>query len=234
MAPHRRDCSNCKPGKRVLEIGCGWGGFAEFAARAHGCQRHRHHAVARATCLRAQRGWQRRGCRDSVDMRLQDYRDVSGQFDRIASIEMFEAVGEEHWPTYFAMRARAAEAGGIAVLQIITIDDDVSRAIAAAPISSSATFFPAACCPRPTALQDVATRPGLGFETARTFANSYARNAAPLARSASTRAGRPSRRSASTNASSACGTIISPLAKAAFAPAQSMWGNFALKRVLNA
>ena len=106
----------------VLEIGCGWGGFAEYAASTVGCK------MTCITISQAQHDYavqriERVGLSDLVEIHLQDYRDVQGQFDRIASIEMFEAVGEAYWPTYFGTVKERLKAGGRAVLQIITIDD---------------------------------------------------------------------------------------------------------------
>ena len=117
------DMLGLEPGMRVLEIGCGWGGFAEIAARDHGCQvlcltlSHEQHDYARARVAAA-------GLADPVEIRLQDYRDVSGTFDRIASIEMVEAVGEENWPTYFDVLRDRLAPGGAAGVQVITIADD--------------------------------------------------------------------------------------------------------------
>lgn len=104
----------------VLEIGCGWGGFAEFAARETGC---------RITCLtlsKEQAAFAREriaaaGLADRVEIRLEDYRDCAGQFDKIVSIEMFEAVGEENWPVYFDALRSLLKPGGRAMLQVITI-----------------------------------------------------------------------------------------------------------------
>ena len=123
MAKYRSiaEMLDLKPEHRVLEIGCGWGGFAEFAAKEYGCHitgltlSERQLEFARDRVDRAGVGTQ-------VDLRLQDYRDVGGTFDRIASIEMFEAVGEKYWPTYFNTVRERLNEGGVAALQIITID----------------------------------------------------------------------------------------------------------------
>jgi cyclopropane-fatty-acyl-phospholipid synthase len=104
----------------VLEIGCGWGGFAEFAARETGC---------RITCLTLSREQAKfaseriaaAGLAERVEIRLEDYRDCAGRFDKIVSIEMFEAVGEENWPTYFNALRTLLKPGGRAMLQVITI-----------------------------------------------------------------------------------------------------------------
>jgi cyclopropane-fatty-acyl-phospholipid synthase len=112
-----------QPGHSVLEIGCGWGGFAEYAAEL-GAQ------VTAVTISRdqfdyTQRRMAARGLSDRVDVRLCDYRDLEGRYDRVVSIEMFEAVGEAYWPTYFAKVRDSLEPGGRAGLQVITIRDDL-------------------------------------------------------------------------------------------------------------
>jgi cyclopropane-fatty-acyl-phospholipid synthase len=106
----------------VLEIGCGWGGFAEYAARTRGCR------VTGITISRAQLDFARSriakaGLDPLVDLRFQDYRDVSGRFDRVVSIEMVEAVGERWWPAYFAKVRDCLVPGGSACIQAITIDE---------------------------------------------------------------------------------------------------------------
>ncbi len=109
-----------RPGERLLEIGCGWGGFAEYAAS-------RGFHVTGVTLSREQLDYARQriaaaGLADRVDLRLQDYRDLEGQFDHVVSIEMFEAVGEAYWPDFFATLQRCMRPGGRASLQVITLD----------------------------------------------------------------------------------------------------------------
>lgn len=112
------------PSSRLLEIGCGWGGFAEHAAIQRG---------AHVTCLTispAQKAYAeermfRQGLNERVEIRLEDYRDHEGRYDGVASIEMFEAVGEAYWPSYFAKVFSSLKDGARAALQIITIDDDL-------------------------------------------------------------------------------------------------------------
>ena len=108
----------------MLEIGCGWGGFAEFAAGEVGAK------VTGITISPAQYEFAKQrmfeqGLAERADIRLIDYRDVEGQFDRVASIEMFEAVGEEYWPAYFGKIRDVLSPGGRAGLQIITIRDEL-------------------------------------------------------------------------------------------------------------
>jgi cyclopropane-fatty-acyl-phospholipid synthase len=113
-----------RPGDHVLEIGCGWGGFAEVAAREFGARvtgltiSDEQLAFARARMEKA-------GLSHLVEIRHQDYRDVEGPFDKVASIEMFEAVGEKYWPVYFSKIAEVLKPGGKAALQIITIRGDL-------------------------------------------------------------------------------------------------------------
>ena len=141
-----------QPGMRVLEIGCGWGGFAEIAARDYGCHvvgvtlspSQLDYATARIAAA---------GLADRVEFRLQDYRDTTGTFDRIASIEMFEAVGQQYWPAYFdALRDRLAP-GGLAGLQIITISDALFDDYQSHADFIQRHIFPGGMLPSPGQLQ---------------------------------------------------------------------------------
>ncbi len=113
-----------RPDQHVLEIGCGWGGFAQYAAETVGAR------VTGVTISPAQRDYavermERLGLADRVDIRLMDYRDIEGQFDSVVSIEMFEAVGESYWHAYFTKLHDVLKQGGKAGLQIITIADEM-------------------------------------------------------------------------------------------------------------
>jgi cyclopropane-fatty-acyl-phospholipid synthase len=124
IAKYRRivDRLQIGPDHRVLEIGCGWGGFAEFAARETGAfvtaitisQEQYDYAVERIA---------RAGLQDRVDIQLRDYRDVTGQYDRVVSIEMLEAVGESYWPDYFHIVNQSLAPQGRAMVQVITVPD---------------------------------------------------------------------------------------------------------------
>jgi len=112
---------NAQPNDHIAEIGCGWGGFAEQAAKDH---QLRVHGV---TLSKAQLRWakdriEQGGLQDQVHLSLTDYRDLNHRYDGIVSIEMFEAVGEAHWDTYFETLNRILRPGGNAVLQVISID----------------------------------------------------------------------------------------------------------------
>jgi cyclopropane-fatty-acyl-phospholipid synthase len=114
------------------------------------------------------------GLQNQVDLRLQDYRDTGGVFDRIVSIEMIEAVGPEYWPVYFsALRDRLA-VGGHIILQAITIEDSRFESYMKTPDFIQRYIFPGGALPCPSALQNEARRAGLRLETIETFGNSYA------------------------------------------------------------
>jgi len=111
-----------KPDDSVLEIGCGWGGFAEFAAMERGIK------VTGLTISREQQEFAQRrvfeaGLAERVDIQLRDYRDERGVYDGVASIEMIEAVGEKYWPTYFRTLYNSLRPGGVAAVQAITISN---------------------------------------------------------------------------------------------------------------
>jgi cyclopropane-fatty-acyl-phospholipid synthase len=112
-----------KPGEHILEIGCGWGGFAERAARTRGVQ-VTGITLSEAQLAFAEARMQRAGLDHLVKLKLIDYRDIQAQFDHIVSIEMFEAVGEQYWPTYFAKVQECLKPGASAVVQAITIAED--------------------------------------------------------------------------------------------------------------
>lgn len=109
-----------EPGAHILEIGCGWGGFAELAARSG--YRVTGITLSQEQLDYAQQRIIRAGLQDRVELKLCDYRDLRGQFDHVVSIEMFEAVGEQWWPMFFRSVFSCLRPGGRAALQVITID----------------------------------------------------------------------------------------------------------------
>ena len=165
------------PDDRVLEIGCGWGGFCSWAAREIGCK------VTAVTISRAQhdfaaRRLQAEGLAERVDLRLQDYRDITGRFDRIVSIEMLEAVGAQYWPRYFAtLRARLAP-GGRAALQVITIDDALYEDYRKDVDFIQSYIFPGGLLPSPERLRDQVRRAGLAWQSDHSLGVHYARTLA--------------------------------------------------------
>lgn len=161
-------------GHSVLEIGCGWGGFAEFAAARVGAQ------VTGITISQAQYDFARKrlfeqGLAERADIRLIDYRDVEGRFDRIASIEMFEAVGQEYWPTYFARVRDLLAAGGRAGLQIITIQDGLFDEYARATDFIQKYIFPGGMLPSEARLRQEIAKAGLAWQQVSRFGQDYAR-----------------------------------------------------------
>jgi cyclopropane-fatty-acyl-phospholipid synthase len=164
-------------GDRVLEIGCGWGGFAEFVAREIGCR------VTGLTISREQHDFAteriaKAGLSDKVEIKLQDYRDENGKYDRIASIEMFEAVGEKYWPVFFGKVKDCIRAGGTAGMQIITINEAAYGLYRKRPDFIQRYVFPGGMLPTPAILKSLGAEQGLSFLRERVFAQDYARTLA--------------------------------------------------------
>lgn len=170
-----------QPGEHVLEIGCGWGGFAEVAVKEFGARvtgltiSDEQHAFATERM-------KREGIADRVDIRLQDYRDVTGPFDKVASIEMFEAVGEKYWPAYFAKISEVLKPGGRAGLQIITIRDDLFTRYRSRVDFIQQYVFPGGMLPSLTRLDEETARAGLRREGVDQFGVSYAETLAEWGR----------------------------------------------------
>ena len=161
---------HAEPGQSVLEIGCGWGGFAEIAVQ-EGLQ------VTGLTLSPAQLEWARKRVPEA-DLRLQDYRDTSERFDHIVSIEMFEAVGERWWPTYFRTIARALKPGGRAVIQSITIRDDLFAEYRKGTDFIQQYVFPGGMLPSRSAFRAAAAKQGLTVHGEYAFGKDYARTLA--------------------------------------------------------
>ncbi len=166
------DQMGVKPGDHVLEIGCGWGGFAEYAAKERGLK------VTGLTISQEQFNYARQriekaGLSDRVEFKLQDYRDERGQYDGIASIEMFEAVGEKYWPIYFETVHARLKAGANATLQIITVGDDRFDAYRNDVDFIQKYIFPGGMLPSPSALKEQAAKAGLTVRKSIEFGESY-------------------------------------------------------------
>ncbi|WP_424986284.1 class I SAM-dependent methyltransferase [Microbulbifer sp. S227A] len=116
------DQMQARPGDHILEIGCGWGGFAEYAARERG-MRVTGLTISEEQLKFARERINRAGLGERVTFKMQDYRDETGTYDGIASIEMFEAVGEKYWPVFFQSLRDRLKPGRNATLQIITVAD---------------------------------------------------------------------------------------------------------------
>ncbi len=157
----------------VLEIGCGWGGFAEFAAREIGCK-VTGITISKEQLAFAQKRIADAGLSDRVTLRFQDYRDVDETFDAVVSIEMFEAVGESYWPAYFSKIRDALKPGGRAALQIITIKDEYFASYRLKPDFIQRYIFPGGMLPSPAALLDQVKEAGLKWVDNVNFGLDYA------------------------------------------------------------
>lgn len=166
------DQMGAKPGDHVLEIGCGWGGFAEYAAKERGLE---------VTCLTiseeqfkyAKERIEKAGLSDRVNFKLQDYRDETGVYDGIVSIEMFEAVGEKYWPVYFNAVRDRLKPGANATLQVITIEDSRFDAYRKGVDFIQKYIFPGGMLPSPSALRQEVENAGLKFVRSIEFGESY-------------------------------------------------------------
>jgi cyclopropane-fatty-acyl-phospholipid synthase len=166
-----------RPGQKVLEIGCGWGGFAEFAAKTFNAK------VVGLTISKEQRDFaqkriQAAGLSDKVEIKLQDYRDERDRYDRIASIEMIEAVGEEFWPKYFSQVRDRLLPGGLAGIQAITIQDSMFQSYRREVDFIQRYVFPGGMLPSPQVLKAFGERFGVPVIRERIFGQDYAKTLA--------------------------------------------------------
>ncbi|MBA4382495.1 MAG: SAM-dependent methyltransferase [Sideroxydans sp.] len=165
---------NVAKGAHILEIGCGWGGFAETAIReaqatVHGLTlstEQLHYAQQRLANL---------GMATQADLRLMDYRDSDGRYDAIASIEMFEAVGEAYWPSYFECIARNLKQGGRACVQTIVISDELFARYRTGTDFIQQYIFPGGMLPSPSVFREHAQKQGLRVLDEFSFGLDYAR-----------------------------------------------------------
>ncbi|WP_079253861.1 SAM-dependent methyltransferase [Endozoicomonas arenosclerae] len=160
-----------RPEDSVLEIGCGWGGFAR-ALKQEGGQNYSGVTLSTE---------QLQFARDSLEgssgfnFELKDYRDIKGQYDRIVSIEMLEAVGESHWPVYFQKVFDVLKPGGTAVIQVITIDEERFRRYRKEADFIQSYIFPGGMLPTDQIIHEQCQHAGLDVEDAFSFGRDYAR-----------------------------------------------------------
>ena len=166
------DQMGAKPGDHVLEIGCGWGGFAEYAAKERGL-RVTGLTISKEQFNYASQRIANAGLSAMVDFKLQDYRDERGTYDGIASIEMFEAVGQKYWPVYFDTVRERLKPGGNATLQIITVADRRWEAYRKGVDFIQKHIFPGGMLPSPMALRRQIEQAGLGIVRSVEFGKSY-------------------------------------------------------------
>ena len=155
-------------GPRVLEIGCGWGGFAEAAAEAG-------REVTAITVSPAQQAYAAARLGDRADVKLCDYRDVRGQYDSIVSIEMIEAVGERYWPTYFGVLRNRLAAGGVAAIQAIVVEDEHFPVYRSRSDFIRRHIFPGGMLLSPGEIEQAAEAAGLKVRNMFRFGADYAR-----------------------------------------------------------
>lgn len=162
-----------KGGEHVLEIGCGWGAMAEHLISAHDCE------VTGLTLSSEQRDFAVKrlyaaGAKERGQIRLQDYRDENAQYDRIVSIEMFEAVGEAYWPLFFSRLSSCLKPGGVAVLQSISIAKSQFETYRRNPDFIQRYIFPGGMLPTIGIIRRHAAAAGLRLRSLETFGQSYA------------------------------------------------------------
>jgi cyclopropane-fatty-acyl-phospholipid synthase len=163
-----------RPGQSVLEIGCGWGGFAEYAAKTYGVSltgltiSKEQHDYAKRRMLEA-------GLNERVTIKMQDYRDETGVYDRIASIEMIEAVGEQFWPGFFRQMSDRLNPGGIAGIQAITIQERFFANYRREIDYIRRYVFPGGMLPSPTILKSLGAHFGIPLVREKVFGDDYAR-----------------------------------------------------------
>ncbi|MBD3821059.1 MAG: class I SAM-dependent methyltransferase [Thiotrichales bacterium] len=167
------DKLDSRPGEHILEIGCGWGGFAELAAKQ---QRN----VTGITLSKAQHDYAcerlaNAGLSQQAMIRLIDYRHMQGQFNHIVSIEMFEAVGKEYWQAYFTQLNKLLKPGGRAALQIITIDEAYADSYQNSVDFIQAYIFPGGLLPSPTQIRTLAENHDLDLIDEFSFGQDYAK-----------------------------------------------------------
>ena len=165
--------ANLEKRSKVLEIGCGWGGFAEFAAKNY------NSLVTAITISKEQfeftkKRIEKNGLNKSIDVKLIDYRKIKGSFDRIISIEMIEAVGEKYWPIYFNQIRKLLKPNGNAAIQVITIDDKYFDDYKKFPDFIQKYIFPGGMLPSISAIEKPIQQSGLKIDKIDSFGKDYA------------------------------------------------------------
>jgi cyclopropane-fatty-acyl-phospholipid synthase len=167
------DRLDLRPGQRLLEIGCGWGSLMEIAARDYGVH------VTGLTLSTEQKGFadarlRQAGLAERTNILIRDYRDVSEQFDAVASVEMVEAVGEKYWPAYLQSIARALKSGGKSALQMISIRDSMFEGYAGNTDFIQTYIFPGGMLIGEARFKAVAEASGLQWRDRKAFRLHYA------------------------------------------------------------
>ena len=167
------DRLDLKPEHHLLEIGSGWGGFAIYAAQHSGC-RVTSITLSKEQLEEARIRADKAGVGDRVHFELRDYRDVMASYDRVVSIEMYEAVGEEYWPGYFAAIHKALKPGGRAAIQGITISPKIYDNYRSKQDFIQKYIFPGGMLATPEIFSDLAGKAGLKSVAPLFYAKDYA------------------------------------------------------------
>ena len=163
-----------KDGDNILEIGCGWGGFSEFLGKEYNCN------VTAITISKEQYNFAKKRIKKanlekSIDIRYCDYRKIDGKFDKVLSIEMFEAVGKEYWNNFFSKIRDVLNPSGSVGLQLITIDDKIYEVYKQNPDFIQKYIFPGGMLPSFKILTTVAAKNYFYIDSVNSFSNDYAK-----------------------------------------------------------
>ena len=168
------DLSSIKKGDNILEIGCGWGGFSEFLAKNYDCQ------ITALTISKEQftfttKRMEKANLTSKVKVVFCDYRNIKGQFDKVLSIEMFEAVGREYWKTFFEKIRTVLKPNGNVGLQLITIDDKIFNVYKNNPDFIQKYIFPGGMLPSVEALKNIIENTSFRINSINSYSNDYAK-----------------------------------------------------------
>ena len=168
------DLSSIKKGDNILEIGCGWGGFSEFLAKNYDCQ------ITALTISREQfkfttERMEKANLTSKVKVVFCDYRNIKGQFDKVLSIEMFEAVGREYWKTFFEKIKTILKPNGNVSLQLITIDDKIYNVYKNNPDFIQKYIFPGGMLPSVEVLKNIIENTSFRINSINSYSNDYAK-----------------------------------------------------------
>ena len=159
---------------KTLEIGCGWGGFSTFVAKNYNCSVDAI-TISREQYEYASQKIQNEGLSEKVSVIFRDYRDIKKKYSNIVSIEMFEAVGKKYWHNYFDIIRNSLNDGGMAALQVITIDEKKAKDYQNRPDFIQQYIFPGGMLPTKKELSEINQKVGLDFSEIKSFGLSYAK-----------------------------------------------------------
>ncbi len=165
---------NLNENSKVLEIGCGWGGFSSYIAKNFNSQIEAI-TISKAQFEYASNRIQNEGLGEKVSIKFRDYREIQHKYSNIVSIEMFEAVGKKYWEKYFTVLKNSLSNSGKAALQIITIDEERATNYQNQPDFIQQYIFPGGMLPTKKELNEINKKVGLNFKEIKSFGLSYAK-----------------------------------------------------------